>query len=582
MNLFSLIKDQVTILEVVSHYTTLKKAGSYYKGTCPFHSEKTASFTVSPDKQIFYCFGCHAGGDVISFIAKIENFSQMQAAHHLANQFGITLPDMPEYKNDQEIKNKHYELCGLVAHWCHENLKKNQSVIDYLLGRGVSKRSMVNFTLGSMPKERKLLDQLMEYLQKHNYLAQDLLEAKIFFNGKSGIYTPFEERIIFPIKDHLGRFCGFGGRVYKTDDERAKYYNSHDHQYFSKGSILFGLDMAKKAIQQQESAFLVEGYTDVISMVQHGYTNTIATLGTACTIEHLRIVARYAKKLYVVYDGDLAGQKAILRLTQLTWQAGLDCLVMQLPKSEDPASLLLQKKDLTPLINNAIDILTFHINYLTKDFAQKGMQDRLAISGQLIDMVKDITDPIKQDLLLKQIAATSGISFDSLRVSLRRAQGNYWHKPQPEPEQLPENDLTPNSLENFEKRLFSAILSRYEPLPEEDHEFLETVLSEKAKVLFKKVMHIKQANPNASTSDIFLLLTDEEMRVVSGLLLEHSSGLTLKSILTQWYRKQWKQMNHTIKLKIETAQKAGDIGQVKELLIELEELKKKMIQRGIA
>lgn len=590
MNVFTLIKDRIAILDVVSQYTTLKKAGSYFKGTCPFHSEKTASFTVSPDKSIYYCFGCHAGGDVISFIAKAENFSQKQAAEHLAAQFGIAIPEFGEYKNDQEAKSKYHDLCSLIAHWCHEQLKKSPQSIDYFLARGITKRSMVNFLLGYMPREKKQLDQLIQLLQKNHFLVQDLLDAKIFLQGKSGLYTPFEDRLMFPIKDHLGRFCGFGGRVFKDLDDRAKYYNSHDHAYFSKGSILFGLDSAKKIIQQEEAVFVVEGYTDVISMSQHGYINTVATLGTACTLDHLKILARYTKKLYFIYDGDIAGQKAILRLTELSWQAAIDTHVMQLPEAEDPASLLQKKIDLKPYIANAIDILTFYVQYLTKNFKQKGMQDKLMISQKLLETIKDISDPIKQDMLLKQISVACDISFDTLRISLRKMQGNYWGKSvedeskksstQKEPLAV---DVTENNInDDLEKKLFSAIINNYEPLLSEDIESIATELSDIHATLFKKVIQIKLANYKASIGDIFTLLTDEEKRILSGMLIEEPSSLTLKNVLTQWYRKQWKHMIHKVKLNIESAQKAGDILKVKELLNELDQLKKKMLKRGIA
>lgn len=583
MNLFNIIKEKVSILDVIGHYTTLKKAGSYYKGTCPFHNERTASFTVSPDKSIFYCFGCHVGGDVISFIAKAENFSQKQAAEHLATTHGIDIPELGDYKKDQEEKHKYHDLCSLVAQWCHEQLKKNPDAINYLLGRSITKRSMVQFTLGFMPHDHKQLDALVSYIQKNHFLVQDLLEAKIFLQGKSGLYTPFEDRILFPIKDHLGRFCGFGGRVFKPGDERAKYYNSHDHQYFSKGSLLFGLDTAKKAIQEHESVFIVEGYTDVIVMAQHGYINTVATLGTACTADHLKLLSRYAKKLYVVYDGDTAGQKAILRLTELSWQVSLDAFVMQLPATEDPASLLQKGLDLKPYVINAVDIITFYVQQLSKDFNQKTMQDRLQISQKLLETIKQVTDPIKQDLLLKQTATACGISFDTLRISLRKLQGNYWVKPTEPEKEVIANDNSENSLnEELEKKLFSAIINQYEPLSTEDVESIVEGLSPATQTLFKKVIHIKSVTPKASIGDIFILMTDEEKRRLSGMLIEESSSLSLKNVLGQWYRKQWKSMIHSVKVSIDLAQKAGDVMKVKELLKDLDELKKKMLQRGIA
>jgi len=312
MNLFGYIKGKIAILDVIGTYTTLKKAGLYWKGTCPFHHEKTASFTVSPHREIFYCFGCHAGGDAITFIAKAENCSPMEAIKLLVDRYGLTLPDNLVTDTDSsslQDKKRYYELCQQVAHWCASNLAKSPVALSYLLERGMDKTTIEKFNIGYFPGGLLSIKNLIASMQKQNILATDLIEAHIITPGKSVLYSPFEERILFPIKDHLGRFCGFGGRIFKPQDDRAKYYNSRENDYFNKGSLLFGLDVAKASIQQEGSVFLVEGYTDCIAMAKHGFINTVATLGTACTIEHLKILSRYAHTLLIVYDADRAGQE---------------------------------------------------------------------------------------------------------------------------------------------------------------------------------------------------------------------------------------------------------------------------------
>src|SRR5579872_61857 len=356
MNIFSFIKSRVTIWDVVNEYTTLKRAGSYWKSQCPFHHEKTASFTVSPDKEIFYCFGCHTGGDAISFIAQIENCSQLEAAHFLADRYNIDLPKNIEVSEGNAEQKKHYfDVCHLVAQWCHLQLKKNPSATAYLTERGISAQQIDDFMIGYFPTGLSAINAFVHDLKRSNILVDDLIHATILAQGKTVLYSPFEDRIIFPIKDHLGRFCAFGGRIFKPQDTRAKYYNSRENEYFTKGSLLFGLDLAKKSIQKEGFVFLVEGYTDCITMVQHGYQNTVATLGTACTIAHLKLLSRYTPYVYLLYDSDKAGQQAILRLTQLCWQASMELKVVQLPTGQDPASFLAAGNDLAPRIQSAQD-----------------------------------------------------------------------------------------------------------------------------------------------------------------------------------------------------------------------------------
>src|SRR5579859_5964285 len=344
MNLFSFVKSQVFILDVINEYVTVKKAGIYYKGTCPFHSEKTASFTVSPHKEIFYCFGCHATGDVIAFIAQIEHCSQKEAADHLIDRHGIEVPAHisieRETSQEHNQKKRYFELCDLAAEWAHKNLETNPQALSYFTNRGFTKQTLQLFNVGYFAGGQNGIKNLINFVGQHQFLIDDLLEAHILVQGKQVRYSPFEERLLFPIKDNLGRSCGFGGRIFKEGDERAKYYNSHENQFFTKGSLFFGLHMAKQSIQERASAFIVEGYTDCMAMVQHGYSNTIATLGTACTLEHLKILSRYVHTVHVIYDGDQAGQKAMLRLAELCWEVNLELKVVCLPDKEDPASLL--------------------------------------------------------------------------------------------------------------------------------------------------------------------------------------------------------------------------------------------------
>ncbi len=385
MSLFNYIKANLSIVDVVSEYVHLKQAGGYWKGPCPFHAEKDASFTVSPDKQIFYCFGCQASGDVIAFIAKTENLSQIEAVHHIIDRYKVAVPNDLLQKvgaSSQSIKEKDafFNICTTIATWAHEQLLRNHHATSYLAQRGLTTEINTLFNVGYFPGGVNNLNAFLKSIAKEGILAKDLLEYGFLMEGRAQLYSSFEERIIFPIRDNLGRYCGFGGRIFKNGDERAKYYNSKESDGFIKGKILFGFDLAKKSMQEREFAFLVEGYLDCITMVQYGYTNTVATLGTACTHEHLKLLSRHIKTLYVLYDGDNAGQNAMLRLTELCWEVNLELKVIQLPPKEDPASFLVGNGDLTPYTLNAQDIFTFFVQALSTNFLQKTLSEKVTLA----------------------------------------------------------------------------------------------------------------------------------------------------------------------------------------------------------
>lgn len=382
-NIFLTVKANVSIVDLIGQYTTLKRAGLYWKGRCPFHQEKTASFTVSPHIQIFHCFGCQESGDVISFFAKIEHCSQLEAAKELAQRHGIDIGQDKTELYAKESKN-YYDICSFFMHWCTAHLEKHHQVSSYLHNRGFTSSILQQFNVGVMPGGLHTIRQLMDNAREHSIMPDDLVEAGILMQGKTVFYSPYEERIIFPISDHNGRICGFGGRTYKKDDERAKYYNSRDSDFFSKGNILFGLSNAKKTIQQTGSVFLVEGYTDCIAMAQHGFLATVATLGTACTANHLKLLGRYAPEIVIIYDGDNAGNQAINRIAQLCWQANIEPFVVTLPAGHDPASLLAENKDISPYIQAKEDIFLFFIRSQSAQFVTLSLEKKCKQSKALL------------------------------------------------------------------------------------------------------------------------------------------------------------------------------------------------------
>lgn len=607
MNIFIFIKSHLSIQDVVGEYATLHRAGAYLKSRCPFHHEKTGSFTVSPDRGIFYCFGCHTGGDLITFIAKMENCSPLEAAQFLAERYQIQLPadlEKTEQTHTKEQKKQHYDVCLAFARWCHQQLQKNPSVLGYLSERGITQTSIDQFTLGFFPGGTASITQCIQTIKKDQLLVDDLLQSHILMQGTSVLYSPFEERIIFPIADHLGRLCAFGGRIWKPGDTRPKYYNSKESEFFIKGSLLFGLDQAKKSIQEKKSVFLVEGYTDCIAMVQHGHPNTVATLGTACTEQHLKLLSRYADHLNILYDSDTAGQQAILRLTKLCWQVSMELRVIPLPTSHDPASFLAAGNNLEGHLAQAQDIFNFFITALSKEFVTQPLHEKVAKIRALVKTIHAIEDPLKQDILLQTAARTFDIPlaslkrelgrtptlsvksdrpFDtfayvntaantpSLRSKLRRARQG----------ERDEEDGDPSALA-LEKRIFCAILTNVNLLKSPHESYLIEYLSSPLKEILRSLQTKRLGDCPLEFSTFFDTLSEQEKQYVSKLLLEYEQSIDSASyghLIEQFQKKQWRRIVRDITTKLTLAQNAGDLAMVKQILDDFHALKEKMIPR---
>lgn len=590
MNIFSFIKSRISILDVVNEYATLKKAGLYWKGCCPFHHERTASFTVSPHREIYYCFGCQSGGDVIAFISKVEHCTPLEAARHLAERYSLTVPETVTWEQSDahaDKKRRYFELCNLVAQWCAQQLQKSSEALHYVSSaRSVSNTTIQKCLVGYFPGGIQFVKQLCQYVQMHSFLATDLIDAKIVFEGKGILYSPFEERIIFPIKDHLGRVCGFGGRIFKERDERAKYYNSHDHEFFNKSTLLFGFDIAKKYVQERDAVFLVEGYTDCVAMIQAGFENTVATLGTACTLEHLKQLSRYAQRLYVVYDGDAAGQKAILRLTQLCWHVDMELYVIVLPSKEDPASFLSKGGNLQVLIDSAPDIFLFFINSLGAQFTNRKLQERMGIVNQLLETIGAITDPLKRDLLLQTAATRFDIPFQTLKDSLKgvHKQARQESERQESQTALPKIPESTDKFGVLEKKIFSAILGYGAFMSQEDEEFLIISLPHPLNTLIKKLQEYKKRNSQFEFKSFFDELQEEEQKLVSRLLIEQDDTMTsaaFQDLFAQFQKKQWKMMVNDVKIRLAQAQQINSAEEVQKILADFQNLKQKMLRKGL-
>ena len=581
MNLFNFIKSNLPIADVISEHITLKPAGTYMKGSCPFHSEKTGSFTVSPHRDIFYCFGCHESGDVIGFIAKLENCTQIEAAKLLTERYNLQPPEelLKETPTTETLdkKKKYFQLCELMTEWCHKNLLKSSKALDYLKDRGFTNDTIKTYSIGYFPGGQRSIKSLTSFLQKEGFIALDLMNAHILQEGKKTLYSPFEERIIFPITDNVGQFCAFGGRVFLPHDDRPKYYNSKENPFFTKGSILFGLNIAKRAIQSNNYIILVEGYTDCIALRQYGYQNTVATLGTACTPEHLTILSRYADVLYVLYDGDSAGQKAILRLTESCWNVNMELKVIGLSSQEDPASFLMQGGSLKPLIEQAHGIVDFFIQHSSSDFSQKTLKKKLETVHKIIDIIRQIPDQLKRDMILQETAVTLNVPFDTLLKELRKAQQK--QRSVDRTDNTTDNEPVPNKW-TIEDKFFSSLIVLFEKIEIAKYTFAIELLNSPLKQLLQLLIDKKKNNPELTFRDFWSTLDKDSQQEVTKRVLSFNQQVLKEDfefILNEFSKKHWKNIVANTKQKIKVAQENNDFQQVTLLLRNMQDLKKKFI-----
>lgn len=589
MTIFEIIKQRVPILDAVQEYTALKKAGGYWKGRCPFHHEKTASFTVSPDRGIFYCFGCHVSGDVIAFVARAENLSgQRDAVKLLAEKFRIDLPDdafTPAHSVQE--KERYFTVHGLVAAWAHAQLIKSQSAeaMSYFSGRGFNSKTITQYQVGYLPGGPSGIKALCAELKKHNFLAQDLVDCNILSQNKNLYYSSFEERILFPIRDPMGRVCGFGGRIYKKNDTRPKYYNTKESDFFIKGSLLFGFDEAKRTIQEKQAVFMVEGYTDCLAMVQHGFANTVATLGTACTQAHLKVLSRHADILYILYDADSAGTQAILRLTQLCWQVSMELRVVRLPPGADPASYLASGGTLAQCIEKAQDIFLFYVETIGAAFSAAPLGRKVETLRTLLEAIAGIEDPLKRDLVIHQASQVLNIPAAVLASELRRMRriGEVSEVKNEAEVAVSEPVGEIFNATQLEKKLTCVILHDTDILDARSIAYVVRYMPQPLVDYVRTVIALADQGVKDPFKLLYAQQAPEVQKAISELVCSYepvASREGAKAVFDQWQRLQWRRIVADIKDKIAEATLHRDMITVHNLVAEFNRLKSEMVSGG--
>jgi DNA primase len=406
------ILDGNNIVDVIEEFLPLKKAGNNYSTRCPFHKEKTPSFMVSPDKQIFHCFGCGESGDSISFLMKYKNYTFVEASEYLAKKAGIVLEERistKKYNENKRIADRLYKINREAALYYYKNLRKFPEVINYLNSRKLDINVIKKFGIGYAINQ---WDNLLKYLTARGYTEEDILKTGLIIKNqkKGSYYDRFRNRVMFPIFDIKGRIIGFGGRV--LDDSLPKYLNSPETLIFNKGYNLYGLNTAKEAVSNK-SFILVEGYMDVIKMHTYGYNTTVAALGTSLTDNQIKLMKRYSKSFYVALDSDKAGQKAALKAMNMFKRNNLDAKVVIIPDAKDPDEYLntFGKIKFDKLIDNSLDYYSF-LEFHFKEIYENS--DKVEYINKLFENIENVTNEIERELIFEKLSEKVGVSKESI------------------------------------------------------------------------------------------------------------------------------------------------------------------------
>lgn len=416
------IRNRLDITEIISEYVPLKPSGKGHKGLCPFHQEKTPSFMVDSEKQIFHCFGCGEGGNVFSFIMKIEKVNFPEAVKLLADKAGIQLPTA---RNQDNIINKDKEvilsLNEIADKYFQQNLFKQngKNAIKYLANRHFKKEIIKKYHIGyAIPG----YDNLIKIFIQKKYKIQDVIKAGLAVKSRKSNNTIdyFRGRVIFPIMNLQGKIIAFGGRV--LDDSLPKYINSPETAVYSKGQHLYGLFQAKKSIRQKNQIIIMEGYTDVLMSHQYGVENAVGSLGTALTTRQIDLIRRYADEVIIAFDSDTAGKNATLRSLNLIKKVGLKVRILSLPAESDPADILLKKgkEYFDNLIKNALPLIDYKLKVLMQQHNYKSSEGKIEIVKGLFEDLNNIESPLEINIEVKKIAEKLGLEEEVILKDLNR------------------------------------------------------------------------------------------------------------------------------------------------------------------
>ena len=413
------VRQSNDIVDVISQYVHLKRSGRNYFGLCPFHNEKSPSFSVSPDKQIFHCFGCGVGGNVFSFLSKIENISFIEAVQNLASRANIALPTLENNEDSakEELKAKVYKVNEFTAEFYHQNLYKPEAKPgqEYVKKRKLSNETLKAYKIGFSGK----FDELYKALKKEGFEDREILESGLVNKNENGKYIDrYRNRLMFPICDIRGRVIAFGGRV--LDDSKPKYINSPENEVYSKGRHLFGFNVAKK--NDTQKILIVEGYMDVISLHQRGIKNVVGALGTALTQNQGWLLRRNSEQVILGFDSDGAGQTAILRSIEILQNMGCDMRILQMEGAKDPDEYIIKYGNarFQALMDKAISLIEYKVKILKKDLNLENTSDKIKFLNEISKLISSVENNMEKEVYIENIAKTYNISKEAIYAQVNK------------------------------------------------------------------------------------------------------------------------------------------------------------------
>ena len=413
------VRQSNDIVDVISQYVHLKRSGRNFFGLCPFHNEKSPSFSVSPDKQIFHCFGCGVGGNVITFVSQIEGLNFVETVQMLAERANIQLPTLQNNGDTQReiLKDKVYKVNEFTAEYYHQNLYKPQAKMaqEYVKKRQLTNETLKSFRIGFSGK----FDELYQKLKKQGFQEQEILESGLVNKNERGQYIDrYRNRLMFPICDARGRVIAFGGRV--LDDSKPKYINSPENVVYSKGRHLFGLNVAKKG--DTKKLLIVEGYMDVISLHQRGITNVVAPLGTALTEQQGWLLRKNSEQIILSFDSDDAGIKAKLRAIDILQNMGCDLRVIQLEGAKDPDEYILKYGNMRfqNVIDKAFSVVEFKVKILKKELDLDNTNDKIKFLNEIAKLISKVDNTMEREVYIEKIAKEYDISKEAIYAEVNK------------------------------------------------------------------------------------------------------------------------------------------------------------------
>ena len=441
------------IEDVVSQYVNLKRSGSNLFGLCPFHGEKTPSFSVSPDKGIYYCFGCHKGGSVINFEMEIEGLSYPDAVRALAKRAGLEVPEDEQYQSRYRQQERLWALHKEAARFFHSRLYApiGANALQYATGRGMPKSILTKFGIGYAPDS---WTDLVDYLRSKNYTDQELRDSGLVtVSQKNGnLFDRFRDRLMFPIIDVRGNVIGFGGRIMNSSDKSAaKYLNSPETLIFNKRKNLFALNLAKKS--KLGYLILVEGYMDAIALHQYGFDCAVASLGTALTEDGANLLSRYTEQVVLIYDGDEAGQNATQRAIPILERAGLQVKVLKMRDAKDPDEYLKKfgADRFRILLEESANRVEYQLNAILKKYDLRDDEQKVQYLQESAGLIGSLSSAVQREVYGGRVAEAAGISEDAMRLEVNRALKRRTYQEKKKQEKI---DLSPaRNLQPKEKSI---------------------------------------------------------------------------------------------------------------------------------